>query len=55
MAKAAQKMKGAIKEVAAEILGDQNLQDEGRRDRRDASESKGDEPAAPAERLNDLT
>jgi len=55
MAKAPQKMKGAIKEVAAEILGDQNLQDEGKRDRREVSESKDEEPAAPAERLHDLT
>lgn len=54
MAKAPQKMKGAIKEVAAEILGDQNLQDEGKRDRRDASESNGEEPVVPAERLHNL-
>lgn len=55
MAKTLQNLKGAAKEVAAEILGDQNLQDEGKRDRRDSADRKEDQPSPVTKRLHDLT
>ena len=54
MAKTFQKIKGAAKEVAAEIIGDQNLQEEGRRDRLDAADRKEDEPSPPVKKLHNL-
>ena len=55
MAKTLQNLKGAAKEVTAEILGDQNLQDEGKRDRRDSADRKEDQPSPVTKRLHDLT
>jgi uncharacterized protein YjbJ (UPF0337 family) len=50
------KADGAIKEVVAEILGDGNLQEEGRRQRKMAErEKKPNPPKSPAENLHDLT
>jgi uncharacterized protein YjbJ (UPF0337 family) len=55
MAKTLQNLKGAAKEVAAEILGDQNLQDEGKWDRREAAGRKEGKPSPVTKGLHDLT
>jgi uncharacterized protein YjbJ (UPF0337 family) len=47
------KVGGKTKEVVAEIIGDQKLQDEGKRQKAE-DEKKPDEPG-PIERLNKLT
>lgn len=55
MTKTIQKVKGTAKEIAAEILGDKDLQDEGKRDRRDADSDKEEEPSDAVRPLQDLT
>ena len=50
-----QDLKGAAKEVVAEIVGDQNLLEEGRSDRRNAAGRKEEKPSSPVKGLHNLT
>jgi hypothetical protein len=50
-----QNLRGAAKEVVAEIVGDQNLLEEGRSDRRNAAGRKEEKPSSPVKGLHNLT
>ena len=54
---AADKIKGTVKEVVAEIVGDGKLAEEGKADRREADRpgTREDGDLSPVERLNNLT
>lgn len=50
-----QNLRGAAKEVVAEIVGDQNLLEEWRHDRRNAADPKEKKPSSPVKGLHNLT
>jgi len=54
-AKLARKIAGITKEIVAEVVGDQKLQDAGRQERKDADRTDQQKPASTAGHLHDLT